>query len=63
MDLLDIDDLEFEFMNLVKQGFSKEMFSRNAEIMLGEGWEKDGREMIAGHYPELLSKFDKYIGK
>jgi hypothetical protein len=57
-------DLEGDFINLLKQDFSKDLFIRNASIMFGgDDWIEQGREIVKDVAPELLKKFDTYAAK
>jgi hypothetical protein len=61
LDALSNDDLEGDFVNLVKQGFGPMMFKMSAEAMLGQDWIIDGEEILKTEAPELMEKFKKYV--
>lgn len=50
------NQLENEFVAMMKQGFSQDLFERNAKIMLGDNWKQVSQEIIAG-YGEKEKKF------
>lgn len=62
MDYLElVDDIEFDFTNLLQKGYPAKMFERNAKLILGDNWKEDGKDLLKEHAPELLPKFNEYV--
>jgi hypothetical protein len=55
------ENLEADFVNLVRQRYSQETFERNAKIMLGDNWKELGQEIIDGYAPEEKNFFVEYV--
>jgi hypothetical protein len=55
------ENIEGDFVNLVKQRYSQGMFERNAKIMLGDKWKEIGLEIIEGYAPEEKIFFGTYL--
>lgn len=53
--------VEADFVNLVRQRYSKETFERNAKIMLGDNWKEIGQEIIDGYAPGEKIFFGEYL--
>ncbi len=57
LDCLWEDDLEGDFIALVRKQWPRDMFVLSATAMLGETWPEDGDLILTEHAPELLEYF------
>ena len=55
--------IEEDFMDLIKHNHSKSLFVLNVQIMLGDGWEETGKDILETYDKGLLKKFNSYIGE
>ena len=55
------ENIEADFVNLVRQRYSQGMFERNAKIMLGDNWQELAQEIIDGYAPEEKKFLGEYL--
>lgn len=59
--ILEDEQVERDLVDMVKSGFSKELFVMSVTNLLGDNWKKDGREILLQEAPELMGKFNSYV--
>lgn len=55
------ENIEADFVNLVRQRYPQAMFERSAKIILGDNWKEVGQEIIEGYAPEEKNFFGRYL--
>jgi len=60
LDILWDNSLELDFIRLLEQGYTKDMFETSAKIMIGDDWLEVGREILKGEDKSLMEKLNSY---
>lgn len=55
------EEIERDLVDMVKSNFPKQLFVMSVTNLLGNEWQKDGREILLQEAPELLGLFNKYV--
>ncbi len=55
------EEIERDLIDMVKSNFPKQLFVMSVTNLLGNEWQKDGREILLQEAPELLGLFNKYV--